>query len=182
MKEEILKLRKEGKSYNEIKEILGCSKGTIAYHCGNGQKEKQKDRGSKWKEKNPLKVKLDNLQNRAKTNFRKKVGDYKRRVGYNIDPVVESDIASYKEVEKLFKESPVCYLTGTPIDINDPSSYHIDHYIPTSKGGSNDISNLRFATKAANKAKDELLFEDFLNLCKTVLTYNGFNVEEIGGS
>jgi DNA invertase Pin-like site-specific DNA recombinase len=35
MKENILKLRKEGKSYNEIKEILGCSKGTIAYHCSN---------------------------------------------------------------------------------------------------------------------------------------------------
>lgn len=43
MKEEILKLRSEGKTYNEIKEILGCSKGTISYHCGFGQKEKSKD-------------------------------------------------------------------------------------------------------------------------------------------
>lgn len=33
MKENILKLRKEGKSYNEIRNILGCSKGTISYHC-----------------------------------------------------------------------------------------------------------------------------------------------------
>ena len=33
MKDEILKLRKEGKSYNEIKEILKCSKATISYHC-----------------------------------------------------------------------------------------------------------------------------------------------------
>lgn len=33
MKENILKLRSEGKSYNEISKILGCSKGTIAYHC-----------------------------------------------------------------------------------------------------------------------------------------------------
>lgn len=33
MKEDILKLRKEGKSYNEIKNILGCSKSTISYHC-----------------------------------------------------------------------------------------------------------------------------------------------------
>ena len=33
MKEKILKLREEGKSYNEIKKILGCSKGTISYHC-----------------------------------------------------------------------------------------------------------------------------------------------------
>jgi transposase len=39
-KENILKLREEGKSYKQIQEILGCSKGTIAYHLGSGQKEK----------------------------------------------------------------------------------------------------------------------------------------------
>ena len=39
-KEEIIRLHKEGKSYKEIKEILGCSKGTISYHVGEGQKEK----------------------------------------------------------------------------------------------------------------------------------------------
>jgi transposase len=39
-KENILKLREEGKSYRQIQEILGCSKGTIAYHLGSGQKEK----------------------------------------------------------------------------------------------------------------------------------------------
>lgn len=33
MKEQILKLRKEGKSYKEIVEILGCSKSTISFHC-----------------------------------------------------------------------------------------------------------------------------------------------------
>ena len=33
MKEEILKLRKEGKTYNEIHKDLGCAKSTISYHC-----------------------------------------------------------------------------------------------------------------------------------------------------
>ena len=32
-KEDILKLREDGKTYNEIKNILGCSKATISYHC-----------------------------------------------------------------------------------------------------------------------------------------------------
>jgi Zn finger protein HypA/HybF involved in hydrogenase expression len=35
MKEKILKLRRDGKTYNEIKKELGCSKGTISYHCKN---------------------------------------------------------------------------------------------------------------------------------------------------
>ena len=49
MKDEILRLRAEGKSYNEIVAILGCSKGTVSYHCGEGQVEKTKARklGSK---------------------------------------------------------------------------------------------------------------------------------------
>jgi len=39
-KDNILKLYAEGKSYREIQKILGCSKGTIAYHVGKGQREK----------------------------------------------------------------------------------------------------------------------------------------------
>jgi hypothetical protein len=40
VKEDILKLRSEGKSYSQIQTTLGCSKGTISYHCGEGQKQK----------------------------------------------------------------------------------------------------------------------------------------------
>lgn len=43
-KDSILKLRAEGKTYDEISLILECSKGTIAYHCGDGQKEKARKR------------------------------------------------------------------------------------------------------------------------------------------
>ena len=39
-KDNIIKLHKDGKSYREIQKILGCSKGTIAYHLGEGQKDK----------------------------------------------------------------------------------------------------------------------------------------------
>jgi len=43
-KDQILKLRAEGKTYNEIRDITGASKGTIAYHCGEGQKAKTRER------------------------------------------------------------------------------------------------------------------------------------------
>lgn len=35
LKNKIIKLRKQGISYNQIKEELGCSKATISYHCKN---------------------------------------------------------------------------------------------------------------------------------------------------
>ena len=43
MKDEIIKLRRQGLSYNEISKILNCSKGTINHHC------------SKLKENNEIK-------------------------------------------------------------------------------------------------------------------------------
>jgi len=40
LKDEIFKLKKEGYSYGDIQKELGCSKGTISYHLGVGQKDK----------------------------------------------------------------------------------------------------------------------------------------------
>jgi len=64
LKESILQLRLEGKSYAEIANELNCSKGTISYYCGVGQAEKTKTR-------------LD--QSRAR--IRKLVQDYKQNKG-----------------------------------------------------------------------------------------------------
>ena len=46
-KEQILKLRDNGYSYRDIQKEYGFSKGTISYHCGEGQKEKTKIRSEK---------------------------------------------------------------------------------------------------------------------------------------
>lgn len=50
-KDEIPKLHGEGKTYRQIKEILGCSLGTISYHMGAGQKLKASDRRKKNRSK-----------------------------------------------------------------------------------------------------------------------------------
>ena len=39
-----MQLRKEGCTYSEIVRQLGCSKGTVSYHCGPGQKAKTMER------------------------------------------------------------------------------------------------------------------------------------------
>lgn len=39
-KEDIIRLRDEGKSYREIEKILGCSRGTISYYLGNKEETK----------------------------------------------------------------------------------------------------------------------------------------------
>lgn len=49
MKEEILKLREEGKSYSQIQKILGCAQSTISYHINDFSKDKAKKRSLKQK-------------------------------------------------------------------------------------------------------------------------------------
>lgn len=45
LRDSIVEMREEGKTYTEIKNELGCSLGTISYYCGIGQREKTKKRG-----------------------------------------------------------------------------------------------------------------------------------------
>jgi predicted HNH restriction endonuclease len=57
VKEEILKLRKQGKTYSEIVAILGCSKSTVSFHCSplGKQKTYKRTNASRNKRKKELK-------------------------------------------------------------------------------------------------------------------------------
>jgi hypothetical protein len=48
---DIIRLREEGKTYDQIKAVLKCSKATISYHLGEGQQEKLKERTVRYKDK-----------------------------------------------------------------------------------------------------------------------------------
>ena len=60
LKDSIITLRQQGKTYTEIQKELGCSKGTISYHLGPGQKEKNVARRRVNKEK--LRVHVQQLK------------------------------------------------------------------------------------------------------------------------
>ena len=49
-KADILELRKQGLSYLQIVDRLGCTRGTVAYHCGVGQKLKAQRRAIRGKQ------------------------------------------------------------------------------------------------------------------------------------
>lgn len=71
-----------------------------------------------------------------------------------------------------------CYLTGTPIDL-EKDDYCFDHIVPVSKGGTNDLINLGITIPKANYSKSDLTVEEYLDLCKQVLEYNGYKVEKV---
>ena len=62
-----------------------------------------------------------------------------------------------------------CPLTGQRLTKENIS---VDHIIPKSKGGSMGVDNLRLVTKDANLAKHTLLDEEFVALCRSVVSWH----------
>lgn len=80
----------------------------------------------------------------------------------------------YKELLDLMERQEwKCALTGIPIKFED--ELHLDHIIPKSKGGTNDISNLRWVLREANQSKGDLLDEEMKTLFTKILdSMNGY--------
>lgn len=167
MKEQILKLRAEGKTYNEIAKLLSCSKGSISYYCGDGQKEKALLRVAKSRKRGNT-VTRRKIESFLRTNIR----EFKR----DRATLLNNSNLSYKEAFEKILSNPYCYLTGRKIDLEDNKSYQLDHIVPSSRGGSNEIHNLGLACKDANQSKTNLTIEEYIALCKEVLEFNGYEI------
>ena len=181
LKEPILKLRNEGKTYPEICKILGCTRGTVAYHCGDGQKEKAKKRNEKFRDTNPIARKRDTFLNEKRTY--KNGHPIKSPIALKTDRFQSSRCNgkynfSTKQLREKLEANPYCYLTGTKIDLNEPSTYHLDHIIPVSLGGESTLDNVGLTTAKANLAKRDLMLDDFLHLCQQILEHQGFMISK----
>ncbi len=175
MKEKILKLRAEGKTYEEIHNILNCASSTVSYYCNPSVKEKSSIRGRKRNKD------LNHIFKRKKDNFQS-IG------GWRFSPKNPTKMGPRKRVASLFtadqlKEkffsNPVCYLTGEKIDLSQPKTYHLDHIHPVAKGGSNSLENCGLTIKAANVSKSDMTLSEYLDLCKKVLENHGFFVKKM---
>ena len=148
VKDQILELRKLGYSYPEIQKQLKCSKGTISYHCGEGQKSKTANRRiSNRNKQHPLIRKIENFNTKyckpiPKLSKKNKTLNRILRLKIEAFSIVKKGVynnMSFTAQEFLKKvgDKPVCSLTGRPIDLMKPRSYQLDHIVPRSKGGDN---------------------------------------------
>jgi 5-methylcytosine-specific restriction endonuclease McrA len=187
LKENILQLRSEGKTYLQIMDKLKCAKSTIAYYCGYNQREKTRIRNSRNRKKqHPYGRKLENFTCIILQNPKKPPTLQNRRL---IQVKIQSFHYTYKEygmykpttfsiqdIIDKFGENPICYLTGEQIDIYQPRTYEFDHIIPRSRGGTNTLDNLGICSKKANQSKKDMTPDEYINLCKKILEHNGYQV------
>jgi 5-methylcytosine-specific restriction endonuclease McrA len=181
MKNKILELRRSGKSYKQICDIIGCSKGTVAYYCGVGQKEKTKLRNQKNRTAKVICQKIGRFKKVAKRRLQDASDGFQReringRKGKHLRKTF-----TYKDVLKRFGETTKCYISGRDVNFHEPKTYEFDHILAVSKGGSNNIDNLGIACKEANYAKSNLTIEELLQLCSDILEYNGYKVTRLKG-
>lgn len=190
LEENILKLRSEGKSYSQICEILQCSKGVVCYHLGKGQKEKSyaRNKNSRTNHINTiLSRKLCAYKNKFKSSIKeknkqslreievliRKLGQFRRR-----KTKMDDDDYNSRDILNKFGPNPKCYLTGETIDLSKSHTYHFDHIIPICKGGSNSLDNLEICSKDANQSKCHLTVDEYIDLCKKVLTNFGYIISK----
>lgn len=59
-----------------------------------------------------------------------------------------------------------CPLSGRDLDVR---TAEMDHIVPRSRGGTNDLSNLRMLAPEANQAKGGMTDQEFIALCRDIL-------------
>lgn len=188
IKEQILLLREQGKSYREIERILGCSKSTVAYHLSDEQKEKAHLRNQKHRSnQHPYAKKLEAFRASKRSTFEKqRLHKAKKLIQLKIETFHRGDnrmtyakpTFTIDDVISKFGENPKCYLTGKQLNIHEPRTYAFDHILPVTRGGDNSIDNLGLCSKEANQAKFNMTNEEFFALCKQVLEHNGYEVKQ----
>lgn len=178
IKEDILRLRNEGKSYSEIQKELNCSKGTISYYCGEGQKEKNRERTRKLREENIMIKKIDNFKSlRNFKNIKESLRFFQKRDGHKANKNIEETF-NWKDVLNKFGEDTFCYLTGDRINLYE-DTYSFDHIIPQSRGGDNSLENLGITIKKINTMKTDMTPVELIEMCIKILKFNNYNVEKI---
>lgn len=67
---------------------------------------------------------------------------------------------------RLSEQNHRCAISGQPIDRLD---FEVDHIVPRSKGGGNELANLQLVCRAANSAKSDLTNDELVTLCAAII-------------
>ena len=86
-----------------------------------------------------------------------------------IDPIIRQYI--YRQADGK------CALCGRPLVYTEMT---IDHIIPLSKGGENEIENFQCTCKECNEFKQSILPEDFMDRIVTIFKHNFKNIRKKG--
>ncbi len=106
-------------------------------------------------------------------------GKYKQRTQDYLDRLKRDDFFRWKarksyvhltaeQLKQLWEsQMGLCALTGRSLGSNP----QLDHIVPKTRGGDDSCVNLRWLCAEANQAKRNLLDDEFIQLCREVVTF-----------
>lgn len=182
---QIIELRKQGLSYDEIAKQVNCCKSTVSYHCKGKTRKNSVEKRERWKVNEPwtfyFSKRVSNFRKRKhkpstyhmckdwNKKFRTAVSEFK------LKGIYMENYTYHEALKHVGGTQTHCYLTGTPINILT-DDYQLDHILPVSKGGTNELSNMAIATIEANQMKGGLTNEELFYWCQKILEHNGYIV------
>lgn len=129
---------------HEFKMCEACRKHVRGYINKPEIREKLRKKSSEWDKENPERCRIKSHNRRAR----------KKGNGGTLLP-------NTKEI--LFEQQDgLCYLCGELLFARFDDPLSIDHIIPISRGGRNDLSNVRLAHLSCNDKKFTKTYEEFL--------------------
>ena len=152
---QIQSLKNEGRTFSQIAKLLDLPQTSVRYHYDPKYKKDSIKRSRKYRCKEPLQPKANDF----------------------FSECPEDRDFTLEDVNNKFSE-PTCYLTGTPINLKESTTYSLDHITPLSQGGRSNLDNMGLLRKDANQAKYDKTPEEFIQLCIEVLRHNGYKVTE----
>lgn len=123
-------------------------------------KEKVLRDNSKWKQ--------ENREHHNKTSREYHIKNREKILEYNRSPkrklsqrlsthkrraIIKEGSIKTEDLQLLIENSKTCYWCNTKINKKEKAGYHLDHYIPLSKGGTHTLENIVISCPSCNKQK-----------------------------
>ncbi len=167
---------KEEKELTKFSKSKSCKTG-YSYWCNSCKKTYSKNRIETGISKDYLKKKRRNdcLKSKCKQCSNKRLDTSKYCMYHFVYSLIVTWKLSKDEIEKTIKgliekleySEFTCHYSG--LKITPGFSASIDHRIPKTKGGTNDLSNLVWSHTQVNKLKNNLSEKEFINSSANIL-------------
>ena len=90
----------------------------------------------------------------------------KSHYGFRREAAVKQAEVDATDLKKLLEvQGYKCALSGVRLE---PKNAELDHKVPLSRGGTNDLGNLQWLDRNVNRAKGTMDNEEFIAMCKQI--------------